>query len=256
MTDTDRLERYRAELNELLGRILATQSDAIARAAERLSDAIRDGRRIYVLGTGAHSQMAAEEVLWRAGGLAAWSPILDAGTSLLHGAKRSVGFERLPGYGVGVLNANRVGETEGETLVLVNAYGIDPLSLDIALECRRRGVFTIGVTSPAYGRATPADSPLRHPSGRNLFDMVDLLIDCQVPLGDAVVQLPGFAQAVGSTSTFCNCFVMNALTIATVERLLEKGVEPPVFMSANLPEGDAANARWEQAYGAVSRYLL
>ena len=252
----DPIEQYRDSVAGLLDMILNTQREAIQKAAEHLCEAIQTGRRIYVLGTGAHSQMAAEEVLWRAGGLAAWSPILDAGTHLLHGAKRSVSFERLPGYGIGVLNANGVGKTEEETLVLVNAYGIDPLSLDIALECRRRGVYTIGVTSPAYGNATPPESPLRHPSGKNLFEAVDLLIDCQVPLGDAVVQLPGFSQPVGSTSTFCNCFVMNALTIATVECLLKQGNEPPVFMSANLPEGDAANSRWEQAYAVVSRYLL
>ena len=76
-----------------------------------------------------------EEVLWRAGGLAAWNPILDPGTSLVHGAKRSVSFERLPGYGLGVLNANRVGETPGETLILVDAYGISPLCLLYTSRC-------------------------------------------------------------------------------------------------------------------------
>ncbi len=250
------LRAYQACITELFENILSTQQPALQQAARRLSRAIQEDRRIHILGTGAHSQLAVEEVLWRAGGLAAWNPILDPGTSLVHGAKRSVSFERLPGYGVGVLNANQVGNTPGETMVLINAYGIDPMSLDVALECRRRSVYTIGITSPAYGRSTPADSPIRHPSRKNLFEEVDLLIDSQVPLGDAVGQVPGFAQEVGSSSTLCSCFVMNLLVIATVQELQESGVEPPVFMSANLPQGDAANARWERQYGPRARYLL
>lgn len=250
------LQAYQSRITGLFEQILSTQQPQIRQAAQRLSRAIQEDRKIHLLGTGAHSQLAVEEVLWRAGGLAAWNPILDPGTSLVHGAKRSVSFERLPGYGVGVLNANQVGETPGETMVLINAYGIDPMSLDVALECRRRGVYTIGVTSLAYGRATPADSPIRHPSGKNLFEEVDLLIDSQVPLGDAVGRVPGFAQEVGSSSSLCSCFVMNLLVIATVEELQRSGAEPPVFMSANLPQGDAANARWERKYGPQARYLL
>lgn len=248
--------QYRQKICDLLQSIEQTQAEAISRAAELLCEAIRQGRRIHVLGTGAHSQLAAEEVLWRAGCLAAWNPILDPGTSLLHGAKRSVNFERMPGYGIRVLDANQVGQTQGEVLILVNAYGIDPMSLDVALECRRRGVYTIGVTSPAYGRAVPADSPLRHPGGRSLYQEVDLLIDSRVPLGDAVLEIPGFGQPVASASTICNCFVMNALMAETVRHLVEAGEEPPVFMSANLPEGDAWNARWEQKYGPATRYML
>ncbi len=250
------LQEYRDCIVGLFDQILNTQRTAIEQAARQLSRAIQEDRRIHLLGTGAHSQLAVEEVLWRAGGLAAWNPILDPGTSLVHGAKRSVSFERLPGYGIGVLNANRVGETPGEIMILINAYGIDPMSLDAALECRRRGVYTIGVTSPAYGRATAADSPIRHPSRKNLFEEVDLLIDSHVPLGDAVGKVPGFEQEVGSSSTLCSCFVMNLLVIATVQELQQCGVEPPVFMSANLPQGDAANTRWEQAYGPRARYLL
>ena len=253
---SDALTQYSQTIARLLEQIRSTQAEAIDRAAGVLCAAIREDRRIHVLGTGAHSQLAVEEVLWRAGCLAAWNPILDPGTSLLHGAKRSVSFERMPGYGVGVLNANGVGASRGEVMILVNAYGIDPMSLDVALECRRRGVFTIGVTSPAYGKATPADSPLRHPGGSDLYREVDLLIDSQVPLGDAVVQVPGFDQAVGAVSTLCSCFVMNALVAATVEKLVESGCEPPVFMSANLPGGDAYNARWEEKYGPRARYML
>lgn len=236
--------------------ITRTETMSIECGANILAKAIQEDRRVHLLGTGAHSQIAVEDMLWRAGGLAAWNPILDPATNLLHGAKRSIAFERCPGYGSAVLDANRVGETAGEVMIIINAYGIDPMSLDIALECKKRGVYTIGVTSPSYGQNTSLDSPLRHPGKQNLNDVVDLFINSHVPYGDTVVECEGFDQKVASYSTFCSCFVMNAILACTVQELIKLGVKPPVFMSANLPEGDAANARWEEKYGSRARYLL
>lgn len=246
------LERIGCVLTE----IAQTEVSAIRQSAKMLAQAIREDRRVHLLGTGAHSQIAVEDMLWRAGGLAAWNPILDPATSLLHGAKKSIAFERCPGYGRAVLDANGVGETPDEVMIIINAYGIDPMSLDVALECKKRNVFTIGVTSPDYGQNTALDSPLRHPEKQNLYEVVDLFINSHVPLGDTVVELEGINQNVGSYSTFCSCYVMNAILVHTVQELIKLGEEPPVFMSANLPGGDVANARWEKKYGWRVRYLL
>jgi uncharacterized phosphosugar-binding protein len=43
-------------------------------------------------------------------------------------------------------------------------------------------------------------------------------------------------------------FVINLLIIETVKRLMEMGVQPPLWMSANLPGGDAANRSLEEKY--------
>ncbi len=249
------LSQFADSITRLIHIIEETQQEPIARAAQLIAQAIADKRRVHVLGTGAHSMMAAEEVLWRAGGLAAWNPILDPGTNLVHGAKRSVSFERMPGYGIAVLNANNVGSTEKEVMVLVNAYGIDPMSLDVAFECHRRGITVIAVTSSSY-ESIPKDSPLRHASRKNLYEVADVFIDCGIPLGDAMISVNGFEQMVGSASTILNCFIMNALEGAIVEQLMLLGIDPPVFMSANLPGGDEANKRWETEYGSSARYML
>ncbi len=83
----------------------------------------------------------------------------------------------------------------------------------------------------------------RHPSGRKLFEVCDLTIDNGAPAGDAAVQVQGFAQAVGPLSTVTGCAIANAIIAATVEKLVARGLEPPVFMSANLDGGDEHNAR-------------
>ena len=83
---------------------------------------------------GGHSNMAAEEAFYRAGGLAAMNPLLDAGTNLIHGALRSTYVERTPGYAKAVLDA--YGIASGDVLIIANAYGINAMTVDCALECK------------------------------------------------------------------------------------------------------------------------
>lgn len=239
-----------------LGEIARTESGSIKTATSLICDAIQDDVMVHVLGTGAHSAMAAEEVLWRAGGLAAWNPIIDPGTSLIHGARKSISFERLPGYGVGVLDAYGVGQNKKEVMIIINAYGIDQMCLDVAFECQNRGVKTIGITSKEYARAVSLDDPVRHNSRKNLFEVVDVCIDSHVPYGDAAVNVEGLESKVGSVSTFCNCFIMNSLVANIAQELVRRGIDPPVFVSANVPGGLEANVKWEKKYGHRVRHLL
>ena len=67
---------------------IANENPQLEAAASVIADSIADDRLINVIGPGGHSNMAAEEVLWRAGGLAPINPMLDAGVNLIHGAKR------------------------------------------------------------------------------------------------------------------------------------------------------------------------
>ncbi len=70
--------------------------------------------------------------------------------------------------------------------------------------------------------------PARHPSKQNLCDVVDLVLDCKVQVGDAVVQIEGITQKVAAISTFANSFILNALVIETVNLLAQQGIEPPI----------------------------
>ena len=248
------INQYQQDLSNLL-RAIAGEAEVISKAAVVMADAIVADRMIHVIGPGGHSNMAVEEILWRAGGLAHLNAILDAGTNVIHGAKRSNFIERTPGYAVSVLDSYRVGRDPGEVAIIVNAYGINAMTIDTALECKKRGVYTIGVTSTSFCDLVPPGAKSRHPSNKNLYQEVDLFIDNHLPVGDAIVNIEGFPQSVGSTSTFCNCFVMNCLVIETVKELVRRGVDPPVYMSANMPAGDAHNKALEDKYYGRIRHL-
>ncbi|MCY7419954.1 MAG: SIS domain-containing protein, partial [Chloroflexi bacterium] len=89
---------YLERATALLARIAAEEGDAILRAGALLADRIAQDRLIYVIGPGGHSQIGAEEVFSRAGGLACVVSFLDDGFYLGNGSARSMALERPPGY--------------------------------------------------------------------------------------------------------------------------------------------------------------
>ncbi len=248
------LSGYAQTIQQILERI-AGETEALEQGAALVADAIARDELVHVIGPGGHSNMAVEEVLWRAGGLAPINAILDAGTNVIHGAKRSNIIERCPGYGIRVMDAYGINKP-GEVLIIVNAYGINSMTIDVATEARKRGLKTIGITSDSFARIVPAGAPSRHPSGMNLFENVDVYINNHLPEGDAAVAIEGMDQRMGPMSTFCNCFAINCLMLKTAEKLLEKGITPPVWMSANMPGGDEANKALEEKYFLRVKHLM
>jgi uncharacterized phosphosugar-binding protein len=251
---SDHFHQYSDTIISTMHEILGERS-SIEAAATPVAQAIKEDKIIHVIGPGGHSNMAAEEVLWRAGGLVPINAILDAGTNLIHGAKRSNYVERTPGYAESVLDAYQVGQTPGEVIIIVNAYGINAMSIDTALIARKRGMISIGITSRGFADRLEATHPSRHPSGKNLYQEVTHFIDNHLPYGDAVVEIAGARQKTGPTATMCNVFTINLLMLEVVHQLVGMGVEPPLWMSANLPGGDEANKENEKRFIPRIRHL-
>lgn len=252
--DADALcEGYLASVTALMGEILRDERDALDRAADRVAGQIAADRLVHVYGPGGHSNLAAQEIFFRAGGLMHVSAILDEGTLLSNGALRSMAVERTPGYGRIVIADRRLGE--GDLLILVNAYGINAALIDAAIEAKARGVFLIGVSSRRHASATAPGHPARHPTKQNLHDLVDIAVDTKVDIGDVAVTVPGFDSRIAAVSTFANAFALNCLVIRTVAKLVERGVEPPVWRSGNAPGGDEANARFLHRFRERVRWL-
>ncbi len=233
---------YLAETQALMRAILEEERDALDHAAAKVADQIAADRLVHIYGPGGHSNLASQEIFFRAGGLMHVSAILDEGTLLSGGALRSMAIERTPGYGRVVIADWGLGA--GDLLILANAYGINAALIDAAIEARARGVFLIGFSSRRHAERTSPDHPARHPTKQNLHDLVDIAIDTKVEIGDALVSVPGLSERIAAGSTFANAFALNNLVIRTVAKLAERGIEPPVWRSGNAPGGDAANARF------------
>ena len=172
---------------------------------------------------------------------------------LSSGALKSMQTERLPGYGSIVVNDYGIGE--GDLLVVVNAYGINSATIDAALTARKNGARVIGVSSVEHASTCPADHPARHPSKKNLHDIVDCHVDCKVKLGDATIELEGFEQKIGALSTYANAYVMNSIVVEAINILVNRGINPPVWRSGNCPGGDEWNNRFLERFRGAVRCL-
>lgn len=214
-----------------------SQQQSLAQASELLYSAIRDKHSVFVFGC-SHAGMLAEEVFYRTGGLAILNPIFFSGTLLnTRPVTMTSKLERLPGLGTIILEEN--GVQAGDCLIVHSNSGRNTVPVEMAMVARERGVSVIGFTSLAHSKAVAS----RHPSGKKLYEVCDVVIDnCGVP-GDAAVKVDGLAEPMGPTSTAVGASLIHAIVIETVERLLADGVTPPVFMSANLDGGDAHNRK-------------
>ena len=232
-------ESYLDEAKAILDRLAAEEGESILRAGKAVADRVAEDRLIYVIGPGGHSQIGAEEVFSRAGGLACVYSFIDDGFYLGHGAGRSMRIERTAGYARAILS--EVAFDSGDLLIIVNAYGINAATIDSAMYARELGMTTIGVTSVANQRGLPQGHPSRHPSGKDLCDLVDVVVDTKMPLGDALLDIEGVPQRVGPVSTMVNAYAMNSIMLEAMAELVRLGVEPPVWKSSNSPGGDEAN---------------
>lgn len=245
--------RFHGAVVDLLDRIVREEDARVRQVATLMARTLANDHLIYVFGTGGHSYIAAEEMSWRAGGLAAVFPILDPGVSIAFGARRSSAVERTQGYAQAVLGTYPI--TRDDVLLIVNAYGINACTIDAALWARERGITTVGITSPSFSKAVPPDHPARHPSRRNLFEVVDHVLDNKMPERDAVLEFPGLRAWVSPVSTIVNAFVIQTLVAETVQALLDLGHTPPVWTSANIPGGDEANRALIERYAPRIRWL-
>jgi uncharacterized phosphosugar-binding protein len=236
MTDDALCATYLAACESVMRRIHAEEAESMEQAAVRMAGQIAANRLVDLYGPGGQSNLAVEEVFYRAGGLMHMSPILDEGTLLSNGALRSAAIERLPGYGVAVIDAAGIGD--GDLLLIVNALGVNSAVIDSAVTARARGAFLLGLNSHVIARSIPADHPARHPSGANLHDLVDIAIDTKIPDGDAAVKIDGLDVAVGPVSGFANAFPLNALMLRTIAALLAAGHDPALWRSRNAAAGD------------------
>lgn len=234
------------EVLNIIDDIHTNEKRNILAAAAVMKEQIKKDRLIHIYGPGGHSNLAAMEVFFRAGGLMHINAMLNQETALSMGALKSMSTERLPGYGRIIVDDYRIGKDD--LLIVVNAYGINSATIDAASQAKANGAVVIGISSRGHADNTPPDHIARHPSKRNLHDIVDHHIDCKVKIGDAVIKLPDFEQKIGAMSTFANAYVLNCLVIETVNMLVNEGIKPPVWMSGNATGGDEWNQRFMERF--------
>jgi len=250
MNEVNPATAFLETVQSALTKVISSEVKNLKAAADVIADCILEedkGRVFHVWGPGGHSSIIAEEALYRKGGLACVNPILDPGISLSHGALKEInGLERVEGYARAVLDYHQV--KTGDVLLLGSAYGVNVVTIEAALEAKQRGVTVIAITSPEFSRSVDRNHPGRHKSKKNLYEVADITINSFVPPGDAVVKIPGLDQKVSPIGTIMQCAVFQALVALVVDKLVKRGVKPPIWTNALEIGGVEANRKYIKKY--------
>jgi uncharacterized phosphosugar-binding protein len=211
-----------------------TQRDAIDLAGSWFADALSHDHWIYLFGSG-HSHMMAEELFYRAGGLARIVPMLYEPLMLHQSAVDSTRHERDPSLAHKLLEKYPVGS--GDILVIVSNSGRNPVPIELALRARQQGARVIALVNREQSERWPS----RHAGGKNLHAVADLVLDNCGPNGDACVAIEELGTSFGPTSTVAGTVLLQMIACAAVEKALGRGLKPEVFTSSNTT-GDEANS--------------
>jgi len=223
-----------------------TQEDNIKKAASLMADAIAEDRLINVYGGGGHTTLCMGEMFFRAGGLSCINPIMETGLSVFNQALKYLELERTVNYGSAIMKYYNL--KKNDILIVFHNIGINAATIDAVMEAKKNGVKIIAVSSSYWQNEMPEEHFIRHPNKTNLFDYADVCIDDFNPVGDAVVNVPGFETPIAPVSNIVDFYIAHLLEIETVKQCIDRGITPPVWSSANTPGGDEKNAGYLEKY--------
>jgi uncharacterized phosphosugar-binding protein len=135
-----------------------------------------------------------------------------------------------------------------DVFIIASNSGVNPSIVGVALHVKEHQHPLVAVTSLEHTRQVPSlDS-----SGKKLYELADVVIDNCGPLGDALLELPTGGKAC-SISSLTGALIGQMLTAETIGILLERGHQPPILISANVPGGREADEKLRQQYAGRIR---
>jgi uncharacterized phosphosugar-binding protein len=225
-------KEFLVKTREIIRRLEDSQLERIERASCACADSIAAGRAALVFGAG-HSALPCMEAFPRIGSFVGFYQIVEPAfgyNSLVvgKGGQRQMSFlERTKGY-ASVILSNYSLKPE-DSIVIFTHSGINALPVEMAIECKKLGMTTIGVTSFEHSMANAPDEA----TGKRLFEAVDIPIDTGAPEGDALLEAED-GKRYASISTIVSMVIMDAIVARTAELLIERGHDPVVYPSHNV----------------------
>ncbi|WP_405848691.1 SIS domain-containing protein [Streptomyces niveus] len=228
----------------LLERVRDEEVANIAAAGKAIADTVAAGGRVFAFGAG-HSSLAAQDVVYRAGGLALMNLLNVPGVMGVDVMPATLGsaLERVDGLAGAVLDSSPA--TSGDVLVIISLSGRNALPVEMALNARALGLTVIGVTSVAYATETKS----RHVTGTYLKDHCDIVLDSKIAVGDAELSADGIEAPFAPASTVVTSALMQAMVATAAGDLVARGIEPPMLRSGNVDGGHEWNGRLMTEYG-------
>ena len=243
------ISEYLEQTTALLKSISEKEQTALDQAAEIIAEGYANGKTIYVFGC-THSAILAEDVFYRANTPCFWRPLWGPGMSIT----QTPGFltsaaEHNEALGNDIIACSRM--KKDDVLVVLSTSGKNGAPVAVADSAVQKGAKVIAVSSSAY-----KNQKGNHSKYASLWSVPGLLmIDNHVPCGDTSVNV-GDTTPMGPVSTIVGSFIMHTLSALAVEKLITRGIKPPVFLSSNAPGGKEWNEELMKLESIQQAYLL
>jgi uncharacterized phosphosugar-binding protein len=205
---------------------------------------------VHTFGCG-HATIPVEEMYPRIGGFVGFHPMIELPLTFFTRITGEMGIhqflflERAQGYGDAIMKSYTFDKRD--TMWIFSHTGINNVNIDVALRAKEQGMRLVATGSAAQAAGS------RHPSGKTLFELADVVIDTRVPAGDSSVPLKNHVDKVGPVSTMAFVAVV-WMTITTVAEILAaRGVKLYIHPSHNVPGDTTARQRLDEALGEYKR---
>jgi uncharacterized phosphosugar-binding protein len=234
----DLSDRYFDAVITLLRRVRDEEGAAIRAAAMAVADTFAAGGRVFAFGAG-HSSLPAQDVVYRAGGLAVINLLSVPGVVGVDVVPATLGsaLERVEGLAGAALDTGPA--RAGDLLFVISLSGRNTLPVEMARHARDMGMTVVAVTSVAYAEQTRP----RNPSGTFLKDNCDIVLDSKIAVGDAELRDEAVPAPFGPASTAVTSAMMQAVMARAATELARRGIAPPMIRSGNVDGGLEWNER-------------
>ncbi|WP_279124755.1 SIS domain-containing protein [Holdemania filiformis] len=240
------MDLFYEEMLKVVDVLEGKEMDNIRKASEVCAETIAQNGVVHVFGSG-HSVGFGMELAGRPGSLAPFHTIVTS-DFVLHG-KVSLEefkdpdniFERRADIADRLYDLYDI--RPQDSFIIISNSGINGVVIDFAIKAKQEGHKVIVVTSWQHTSAEAS----RHPSGKKLYEMGDVVIDNCGPQGDALIET-GKIEKICSISSITGAFIAQSITTETCRLLSERGVELPLLLSEDSEENRKHNAELRQKY--------
>lgn len=241
------IERYVTTLQLKIGALSLANGAALDQAADLCAEALASRQVIHIYDTG---HIISHELINRTGGLVAYAHLSFKGRL----ENRNVWRDAQPGASPEQVLAAERGLIEwlfgqgtlqkDDVIIIGSVSGIGLRLVELALQASARGLRVIAVTAPRFS----SELVSKHPSGRRLYEVAEVVLDNFAEYGDSFFSIPGIDPKLCPLSGISATVLMWSLTVGIVERLAARGLQPSIYESVNGPNGPAEVEQIERQY--------
>ena len=240
------MDRFFDEMMKVVDILEEKEIGNIKKAAEVCAETIANDGVVHVFGSG-HSVGFGMELAGRPGALVPFHTIVTS-DFVLRGKvtleefkdKENV-FERRADIAERMYDLYDI--RPADSFIIISNSGINGVVIDFAQKAKNEGHKVIVVTS--WQHTNSEDS--RHPSGKKLYELGDVVIDNCGPKGDALIET-GKIEKICSISSITGAIAAQCIETETCRILQQKGVELPVLLNEDTEENRKYNAELRSKY--------